>query len=65
MAREGRSVGIPPLEDAMAEAGRQEVETYVYRIQNTIKKFIATRKIMDLCLAAEQRPGPRVSRRWW
>ena len=27
-----------PLEDAMSEAGLQEVETYVSRCQNTIRK---------------------------
>ena len=55
----------PPLDDAMAEVELQEVETYVSRRQNTVAQFIATRPIMDLCLAAERRPGPRVSKRWW
>ena len=49
----------------MAEAGFQEVETYVYRRQNTVEKYIATRPIVDLCLAAKQRPGPRVTTLWW
>ena len=43
----------PPLEDAMAEAGLQEVDTYVSRCQNTVAQFIATRPIRNLCLAAE------------
>ena len=55
----------PPLEDAMTEAGFQDVDTYVSRRHNTVAQFIATRPIMDLCLAADQRPGPRVSKRWW
>ena len=42
----------PPLEDAMAEAGLQEMETYVSGLQNTVAQYIATRPIMDLCLAA-------------
>ena len=45
------------LEDAMAEAGLQEVATYVSRFQNTLAQFIATRTIMELCLAADKRPG--------
>ena len=49
----------------MVKALLQEVETYVSRRQNMVAKFIATRPIMDLCLAAEWRPGPRVSKRWW
>ena len=49
----------------MAEAGLQEVETYVYRHQNTAAQYITARKIMDLCLAAKRRPGPRVKTRWW
>ena len=46
-----------PLEDAMAEARLQEVKTYVSRLQNTVTQFITTRPIMDLCMAAECRPG--------
>ena len=49
----------------MAEADLQEVETYVSRRQSTVTQYIATRPIMDLCLAAKRRPGPRVATRWW
>ena len=61
--RKGRYGGwvYPPLENAMAKAGLQEVETYVYRHKNTVVKYIATRPTMDLCLAAKQRPGQRVT----
>ena len=55
----------PPLEDAMAEAIFQEVDTYIYHHQNTVAHYIATRPIMDLCLVAEQCPGTRVYKRWW
>ena len=55
--REGWHVDIPPVEDAMAEACLQEVETYVSCGQNTVVQFIATRTIMDLCMAAERIPG--------
>ena len=34
------------LEDAMAEAALQEVETYVSCRQNTVAQFIATRLII-------------------
>ena len=49
----------------MAEARLQEVKTYVSCRQNTFTQFIATRPIMDLCLAVKRRPGPRVAMRWW
>ena len=49
----------------MAEAGFQEVETYVSCHQNTVAQYIATRSIMDLCLAEKRRPGTRVARKWW
>ena len=49
----------------MAGAGLHEVETYVYRRQNTVAQYIATRPIMDLCLAEKQRLGPRVKMQWW
>ena len=61
--QKGRDGGwvYPPLEDAKAEAGLQEVETYISRRQNTVAQYIATRPIMDLCLVAKRRPGPRVA----
>ena len=49
----------------MAEAGLQEVETYVYRLQNKVAQYIATRPIMYLCMAAKRRQGPRVATQWW
>ena len=54
-----------PLEDTMAGALLQEVDTYVSFRQNTGVQFIATRPIVDLCLAAEQIRVTQVSRRWW
>ena len=55
----------PLLEEALAEAGLQEVETYVSQCQNKVAQFIATRPIMDLYLAAAQRLGSSVAKRWW
>ena len=49
----------------MAEAGLQEVETYISCLQNTVTQYIETRPIMDLCLAGKRRPGARVAKRWW
>ena len=61
--RYGRWV-YPPLSEAMEEVLLQEVEAYISLCQNTVSQFIATRPIMDLCLAAERRPGSRVAKRW-
>ena len=65
--RRGNDVGwvYPPLEDAMTEAGLQEVETYVSCRQNTLSQFIVTRTIMELCLAMAQRPGSRMAKWCW
>ena len=49
----------------MMDAGLQEVETYVYRHQNIVAQYIATRTIMELCLAAKRSPEPMVSTQWW
>ena len=54
-----------PLEDTMTEAGLREVETYVSRHHNTVEQYIATRPVMELCLEAKRRPGPKVTMRWW
>ena len=53
----------PPLEDVRAEAGLQEVETYISCLHNTVAQFIAAITIMDICMAEERRPGSRVSKR--
>ena len=45
----------------MAKAGLQEVDTYVSCRHNTVAQCIATRPIMELCLAAKRRPGPMVA----
>ena len=38
---------------ATTEVGLEEVETYVLRLQNTVAQYIATRPILELCLAVE------------
>ena len=60
----GRCVCLP-LVDSMEEAGLQEMDTYVSCRQNTVTQFIATRTILDLCLAAELLIGSRLSKWWW
>ena len=55
----------PSLAKAMAEEGLQEVDTYISLRQNTVAQFIATRPIMELCMATERRLGSRVANRWW
>ena len=55
----------PPMVEAMMEAGIHEVENYVSRCQRMVEKYISTRSIMDLFLAAEQCLGTRVLKRWW
>ena len=49
----------------MLEMGFLEVETYVSRHQNTITQFIATRPIMELCLASERSLWSRLTKWWW
>ena len=65
--QKGRDRGcVYPLpDDAMAEAGLKEAETYISRLHNTVAQYISTRPIMDLCLAAKHRPWQRVEIRWW
>ena len=40
---------LTPLEEAMKDAGLEEVEMYVLSTHNTIVQYIATRIILDLC----------------
>ena len=55
----------PPIGATLAMVGLEEIGVYIACRQNTVAQYIATRPIMDLCLAAEQKPGMRLSRRWW
>ena len=45
--------------------GLDEIGVYIERRQNTVAKYIVTCPIMDLCLAADRKPGLKLSRRWW
>ena len=54
----------PPLDKSMKSVGLDEVETYILRRQNTVAQYIATRPILELCLAVEQQTGARVLMRW-
>ena len=58
-------MGVPPLAEAMGEAGFKGIRKSVMRGQNTFVQYIATRTILDLCERDTRRPGSRVSWRWW
>ena len=49
----------------MSEAVLKEVENYVSHRQNTVAQYIATRTIMEICLAENRNPGPSVATQWW
>ena len=55
----------PPIGAALTMVGLEEIGVYISRRQNTVAQYIANHLIMDLCLAAEQNPGMRLSRQWW
>ena len=41
------------------------MEDYIWRRQNTVAQYIATRSLLDLCEGSERAPGVRVGMRWW
>ena len=55
----------PPIGAALAMVGLKEIGVYISRHQNMFAQYVATRPIMDLCLAAERKPVMRLSRQWW
>ena len=61
----GGSWAYPPLEEAMGEAGFEGIRKSITMRQNMVAKYIATRKIMDICERSIQWTGSRVSWRWW
>ena len=54
-----------PVSADMAEAGLEEVKTYISHCQITVAHYITTRPIVDLCLETDQHPQVRVYERWW
>ena len=55
----------PPIGAALTMVGLEEIGVYISRRQNTVAQYIANHLIMDLCLAAEQNPGMRLSSQLW
>ena len=49
----------------MKEAGLTDVGKSIENRQNTVKQYIATRPLLDLCEEARAREGTRVPLRWW
>ena len=47
------------------EEGIERIRTYITRRKNRVAQYIATRPILELCEQSPQRPGARVSQRWW
>ena len=43
----------------------EEIGVCIAHLQNMVAQYIATRTIMELCFAADRKPGMRLSRRWW
>ena len=50
----GTSV-YPPIGEALETVGMDDIGVCIACFQNTVTKYIVTRPIMDLCLAAEQK----------
>ena len=45
--------------------GLEEIKVYITSFQNTVAQYIATRPIMELCLATERKPVMSLYRKWW
>ena len=55
----------PPIGAVLTMLGPEDIWIYISRRQNKIAKYIETRPIMELYLAAERNTGIRLYRRWW
>ena len=49
----------------MRAAGLEEIETCISRRQNTVRHYIATHPILELCMYTERRPVLQKPARWW
>ena len=53
-----------PIGVVLTMVGLEKIRMYIARRHNMVTQYIVTHPIMDLCLAAERKPGMRLSRRW-
>ena len=54
----------PPTGVGLAMLGLEEIRLYLSRHYNMVARYVATRHIMDLCLAAERNTGMRLYSKW-
>ena len=54
-----------PIREALAMVGLKDIGVYISHRKNMVAQYIATRPIMDLCLAEDWKPGLCLPRRWW
>ena len=54
-----------PIGALLSMVGLDYIGVYIARRQNTVAQYVANHPIIDSCLAVEQNPGLRLSRRWW
>ena len=53
----------PPIGEALVVVGLDNIGVYIACCYNTVAQYIDNNPIMDLCLAAEQKQGLRLSRK--
>jgi predicted esterase YcpF (UPF0227 family) len=58
-------LALPPLQDALNEAGLLPICTYISRRVHTIRKYIETRPIYQLCLMASNAARDDRCLWWW
>ena len=54
-----------PIGAALAMVWLRDIGVYIACLQKTAAQYIMNIPIMDLCLAAERKPGLCLSMQWW
>ena len=57
-------MGLPPIKEAMADAGLEMIGVYDTRHQITVNQYIAMRPILDIATSEELRTG-FIDILWW
>ena len=55
----------PPIWTALKMVGLEEIGVFIICHHNTVKQYITTHPIMDLCLVEERKLVMHIYRRWW
>ena len=60
-----RSLVVPPIDEALLEAGLEPIGGYIYNRHTIVTQYITMKSIFDLVVAEERQPISPATMLWW